>query len=177
MYSAGMMSLEAIKHVLELPELDEQLQKEAIYALYNMCEGEPGVAAHLQSPEMTEWLVGLADSPSFFVRRAIVQLFVAIDMRRPSSDRRTDLTRRVMDSIVDLIEGYRGEMLEALLERLIRIFRGAREAGELAVIDDFVRMGGIDALYVVFDDDSARKETRKGAKRLYDEFFNMGMTV
>jgi hypothetical protein len=171
-FSAGITSLETLVHILELPELDELVQKTAIYAMYNLCEGDGGLTAHFQTPEVTEWLLRLADSPSFFVRRAVVQLFVSVDMRRPASGMRTDLTRRVMDSIVDLIDGYRGEMLEALINRLGILFRRACEAGDCEVIADFERMGGVDALYTVMDDEMACGKAQERAVALFDAFFN-----
>jgi hypothetical protein len=170
--SAEEDSLAAIAAILK-ESSDEGMQKDAVYALYNLSEHDHEISRRLADPEWIEVLSMLYDSPSFYLKRAVVQLFLSMEAHCVSLG--TELTKGSMSAIVEIIEGYRGEMLESVLERLFCIFARARATGDGTVLDEFVAAGGIDALYIVMDDDLAREPARQRATDLFDRYFNSAL--
>jgi hypothetical protein len=168
--SAEEHSLAAIRTILKRSP-DERMQRDLVYALYNLSEHDHCVSRRLAEPEWTRRLLRLYETRNFYVTRAVVQLFLSIDARCRTP--RPALTIAAMDTIVAIIDGYRGGMLAVVLDCLFHIFRTASDAGDdERVLEQFVRGGGVDALFVVMDDELARDEARQKATDLFDEYFN-----
>jgi hypothetical protein len=151
----------------------EAIQKHAVYALLNVVQICRDLIDGFQTEEHHQSFLEMFREATFYVRRALLQLFLAIDTHGAS--REPKLSMAVMEFIVEILDGYRGK---ALLHSLICILDYLFEKGRRARCDGlenlFVQDGGVDAILALMDDDEVSDETKDAAEKLFDRYFNEG---
>jgi hypothetical protein len=146
---------------------EAEVQKKAVCALLNVVETERSLAEELRTKERRRWLREKFEGATFHVRRALLRVFVALDCRGAG---RPALVIAAMDFAVEILAGYRGTGMLLAIVGGIKALCG--RGGEAA--DVFVHGGGVQALVMLVEDDSADARVREAAERLLVECFDAG---
>jgi hypothetical protein len=126
-----------------------------------------------QTEEYRQYFLEVFQDATFYVRRALLHLFLAIDTH--GATRKPKLLMAVMDFIVEMLDGYRGKgLLNSVICALDHLFGKGRRARSGGLEDQFVQDGGVDAILALMDDDDVSDETKDAAEKLFDRYFNGG---
>jgi hypothetical protein len=152
----------------------EAVQKQAIYALFNVAPICREFAENFQTKESQRYFLRMFQDAAFCLRRVLVQLFLAIDMHRATCEPK--LVMAVMDFIIEILNGY-GEkgLLDSVVCTLDYLFENGRHMISNWVGEQFLQNGGVEAILDLLDDCDVCDETKNAAEKMFNRYFNEGI--
>jgi hypothetical protein len=138
------------------------VQKQAIYVLFNVAH----IYRELAEPQ--RYFLRMFRDAAFYLKRAFVQLFLAIDMHGTTREPKFAM-------VIEILNG-RGEKgpLDGVVCTLDSLFGNGRHTNCNWQGDEFVQNGRIEAILDLLDDDDMCDEMKNAVEKMFNRYFNGG---